>query len=181
MEQNTNLMDMDKVLELAKKYEEKEIVTIGKDTGQEFDVQFYPHFSSDKIDNLLQEIAAFTTSKDKDGQSFVELINSSEENFMLCVYFFIVKEFTHIGEDMKDKKKPSELFPYFEALIKTGYLTELIDDVFLPEELQKVFKRIAEMGSLNEHVNQIGVQFYDSLAKHDDKIKRIQKFRQSEK
>lgn len=181
MSENTNLVKLEQILELAEQYEELEITTIGKDTGKEFDVQFYPHFSSDKIDNLMQELGDFANSKDKDSQPFVELINSSEENFMRIIYFFIIKEFTHIGEDMKQKETPAELFPYFEALVKTGYLAELIEDVFLAEELQKVFKRVADIGALNEHMNQIGFQFFDSLAEHEDKISRIQELRNKKK
>ena len=68
----------------------------------------------------------------------------------------------------------STLFPYFEALIETGYLTELIEDIFLQEELQKVIRRVAELGSLNIHMNQLGTYFYESLKEHEDKIKRLQ-------
>lgn len=177
MAKNENLVNLDEILKLAEQYEKMEIVTIGEDTGQGFDVQFYPHFASDKVDNIVTQLGAFANSQDKDSQSFVELIKSSEENFMLMIYFFTIKEFTHLGEDMKDKETPAELFPYFEALVKTGYLTELIEDVFLPEELQKVFKRVADISALNEHVTQIGLNFYDSLKEHEDKIKRIQDFR----
>lgn len=172
MPKETNLVNIEQILTLAKQYEEKEIATIGGN----FDIQFYPLFKQEKIDNLVQELGAFLNSNDKDSQSFIELINSGEEHYIRLIYFFVAKEFTHIGEDMKDKKTPAELFPYFEALITTGYLTELVENVFLPEELQKVLKRIAEIGSLNAHINQLGEEFYNALSTHKDKIKRVQKF-----
>ena len=170
MTKNNNLLNMEEILEESKKYDTLETATIGKD----FEVQFYPNFKQSKIDNLLEEMSNFFSNTDKDSQSFIELINSDEKYEVLIIYFFIAKEFTHLGEDMKDKETPAELFPYFEALIETGYLTELIEDIFLQEELQKVIRRVAEMGSLNIHMNQLGTYFYDSLKEHEDKIKRLQ-------
>lgn len=170
---NEDLIKMDDILKQAEKYDGIETATIG---DGEFTVQFYPHFASDKIDNVLVELGAFLNSKDKDSESFIELINSSEENVMMLTYFFIVKEFTHIGEDMKDKNTPAELFPYFEALIKTGYLTELIENVFLAEEIQKVIMRMSDRAALSEHVNQFGIQFFESLSEHEETLKRLNQY-----
>src|SRR5699024_12475338 len=121
MSENTNLVKLEQILELAEQYEELEITTIGKDTGKEFDVQFYPHFSSDKIDNLMQELGAFANSKDKDSQPFVELINSSEASFMRIIYFFIIKEFKYIGKKMNQEETHPKIFPYTNSIVKTGY------------------------------------------------------------
>lgn len=170
MTKNNNLLNIEEVLEESRKYETLETATI----GQDFEIQFYPHFKQSKIDKLIEDMGMFLNNTDKDSQSFIELINSDEKYEVLIIYFFITKEFTHLGEDMKDKETPAELFPYFEALIETGYLTELIEDIFLQEELQKVMRRVAEIGSLNIHMNQLGTYFYESLKEHEDKIKRLQ-------
>ena len=87
----------------------------------------------------------------------------------------MVREFTHLGEQMKDTA-PSKLFPYFEALITTGYLTELVEDAFSYEEVKKVIDRVGEVSALGQSMNDLGLAMMDSMDKHKDKIERIQSY-----
>ena len=172
---NTNLVNLEQVLELAKKYEETEIITL-KDG---FEVEFYPLFAADKIDKVITLSGEILNSKEKEGQPFIELIKSSEEYFITLLHFLVVREFTHLGQEMEDTR-PSKLFPYFEALIKTGYLTELTEDAFDYFELKKVIDRVAEIAAMGESMNQIGLSMMESMDKHKDKIQRIQAYQKAE-
>lgn len=167
-----NLVDLNHILQEAERYKETEITTV----GDGFDVEFYPLFSSDKVDNLIKTAGEIVNSDEKEGQPFIELIESSDEDYMLFIHFLMVKEFTHLGEDMKDKK-PSELFAYYEALIKTGYLTELVEDVFLPDQVRKVIKRVAGISALGVNMMNLSADFADSMEEHKGKIENIQNVR----
>lgn len=171
-ENNKNLMDLNKVLAEAKRFDETEVATV----GDGFEVEFYPLFSSDKIDNLVEVSGSVINSDEEKGKPFIELINSSDENFTLFIHFMMVREFTHLGQQMEDTK-PSELFPYFEALIKTGYLAELVEEVFLPEEMRKVFKRVAGIAAVGVHMNEFGLEFMEELEKNRSKIENIKNVR----
>lgn len=170
-ENNTNLVDLKHVLELAEKYKDTEIITL-KDG---FEVEFNPLFATDKIDNLITISGEILISKEKEGQPFIELIKSSEQNFITFLHFLMIREFTHLGEQMKDTA-PSKLFPYFEALITTGYLTELVEDAFSYEEVKKVIDRVGEVSALGQSMNDLGLAMMDSMDKHKDKIERIQSY-----
>lgn len=167
-----NLMDLNEVLAEAKRFDETEVATV----GDGFEVEFYPLFSSDKIDNLVEVSGSVMNSDEEKGKPFVELINSSDENITLFIHFMMVREFTHLGQQM-ESTKPSELFPYFEALIKTGYLAELVEEVFLPEEMRKVFKRVAGIAAVGVHMSEFGLEFMEELEKNRSKIENIKNVR----
>lgn len=176
MKKNDKMLNMDTVLKQNEKFDQIETATLSND----FDVQYYPTFKQSKLDNLVEELGKFLISKDKDSQSFIELINSDDKYSILITYFFIVKEFTHLGEQMKDAETPAQLFPYFEALVETGYLTELIEDVFSAEEIDKVIKHVAEISSINTHIDNLGNYFYNAMGEHQDKIERLQGYRNAQ-
>lgn len=174
--EKTNLVDLEHVLELAKKYEDTEVITL-KDG---FEVEFNPLFAMDRIDKVITVSGEILNSKEKEGQPFIELIKSSEEYFITFLHFLVVREFTHLGEQMKDIR-PSKLFPYFEALVKTGYLTELTEEAFDYEEMKKVIDRVGEISAIGQSMNDLGLAMMDSLDKHKDKIERIQSVRNKTK
>lgn len=172
-ENKANLVDMDSVLEQAKKYEEIEPYTMSDGA----DIEFYPYFAKDKIDNVIRDLQNFASSEEEEGKSFVELINSSDEQFIIFVQFLMVKEFTHFGEQMKDADTPSKLFPYFEALIKTGYLAELVDEAFIPEEMDKVFKQLANISAAGAQLQDFTMEFVEALDRHKGKIENMNEYR----
>lgn len=173
MTENKNLVDLEQVLKLAERYKDTEIITL----NDGFEVEFNPIFASDRIDNVITVSGEILNSKEKEGQPFIELIKSSDEKFMVFLHFLIVREFTHLGVQMKDTT-PSKLFPYFEALITTGYLTELVEEAFQFEEVQKVIKRVSEISALGQSMNELGLGMMDAMAKNKDKIERIKKYQE---
>lgn len=174
---STNLVNIEELVKEAEKYEKTEVATL--DNG--FDLGFYPHFSQDKIKTVLENISNFMVYKDgrdKKSMEFIEFIENdeTEQNFMLLVYFFMILEFTHIGEDLDQKKKPRELFPYFHSLLKTGYLIEIVDDVFSPEEVAKVIKELSKVSAISHNLDLFSEEFANQLKEQEDAIKRLQKF-----
>lgn len=179
---STNLVNIEEIVKQAEKFEKTEIATLGNG----FDLGFYPYFSQDKIKKVLENVSNFMIYKDgrdKKSMEFVEFIkeDDSEQNFMLLVYFFMILEFTHIGENLDKKKKPRELFPYFHSLLKTGYLIEIVDEVFSPEEVAKVIKELGKVAAINHSLDLMGEEFKNQLKEQEDAIKRLQKMQNTMK
>lgn len=175
---NDNLINLQHIMDEAKKYDKVELASLSGG----FDLQFYPEFSQTKVQKVILNIAEFLSyhdEEDKESMEFVKLITDEDEheNLILIIYFFIVAEFTSIGEQIKEEvgkdKTPKNLFPYFDALIKTGYLHEIVNDVFMPEQVEKVMEVFAEQSALSHHLSVLSTQFAEEMEKNKDKIERI--------
>lgn len=171
------LVSLEGIVDIAKKYDKTEVATL----SDGFDIGYYPYFSYKKITNVMNNLnhfLSYNATNDKESLDFVEFIakDETEESFTLLIYFFTILEFTHIGSDLEPKKKPKELFPYFESLVKTGYLIEIIDEVLFSDEVAKVIKEVSKISSLNESMNLLGEEFTRQLAEQEDAIKRLQTF-----
>lgn len=174
------LVSVEEIVGLAKKYEKTAIATLSGD----FDIGFYPYFAKEKILNVVNNVSeflAFEDDKDDESTVFVDFVreDETEQNFMLLIYFFMITEFTHIGSDLDGKKKPKELFPYFEAMLKTGYLIEIVDEVFNAEEVAKVITEISKTAAISNNLELMTAEFTSQLEEQEDAIKRLQKFQKT--
>lgn len=185
-ENEEKLLDINYLMEQAKKYEEIELASLSGG----FDLQFYPLFSQDKVNSVLSNMSQFLSYNDEEDEESLEFVKvmsdvEDNENIMLLTYFFMVLEFTSIGqqveEELGDKKTPKDLFPYFNSLVKTGYLYEIAHDVFLPEEVDKVLEAFGRESATSIHMSQLSEEFYNQLQEQEEKIKRIKEFMPREK
>lgn len=162
----SNLVDITKVLELAEKYDEIQPYTLNN--GE--DMEFYPYFSTTKIEEILEEFQTYMQSEDKDDKAFMEVVTANDITTVLFWQFLAVKKFTHFGEQMK-VTKASELSHYYNALLETGLLDEIINDVFLVSELKKINDMFATKSATMIAATEFLNTYDEKLVKARAKIK----------
>lgn len=133
-EETKNLSQLDGILKLADKYDEIEQYELSN--GEL--IEYYPYFSASKINELTEEFHRYANSEDKTEKKFMDTVLEDDFNLVMFYYFLAVKKFTHYGEQMKRIKKVKSLIPYYNALLETGILQEIVDDAFLFDELIKL-------------------------------------------
>lgn len=158
VEQNA-VVDLKKVLEMAKSYDEIERYTLSN--GE--DIEFYPHFSRTKIKEIIEEYKGYLISEDKDDMKFMDMVSKDDVSLVLFWYFLAVKKFTHFGESMKRIKKVKSLAPYYNALLETGILEEICNDTFAYEELSKVTEMFAKEAAINVTANEFVNKYEDEI------------------
>lgn len=160
--QKDNLLNLEEIKKLAEQYEDSEIYTL-KTVNQ--DIKFNPYFSRTKIRELMEEFQKYMQSEDEADKSYMEHVTSTNQNTILFWYFLAIKKFTSLGEDLNRKRKVKSLFPYYKALLETGILEEIINDVFVYSELQKINSMFAtEAGTM--------VAAEDFMNKYDEALRK---------
>lgn len=140
-----------KQLTMAKiKREAKEINKMEKyELNDNDSIRFYPVFPYGKIDDLLQEY------QEKIRYAVEKDIMFPEEKTLQYIYFLCIKYSTSLEKAISDKYEDQIL--QMSYLVDTGYLKQIVEEVFLPSEINKVMDRISELLStfqLIEHVNE---------------------------
>lgn len=161
------VLDIKTIVEQAKKYDE--ILPYTLKNGE--DMEFYPHFSRTKIKEIIAEFQEYMASENKEDKKFMEVVTQDEVSTMLFWYFLAIKKFTHFGEQMKRLKTARGLAPYYNALLETGLLEEIVNDVFIYEEVKKIndmfATEVATMGAAMEIMN----TYEEQLKKAQNKFK----------
>ena len=114
-------------------------------------------------------------SPDKEDKKFMEVVTKDDTSIVLFWQFLAVKKFTHFGEQMKKIKKVSSLSPYFYALLETGILQEIANDVFDFNEMNKVNKLFANQVALITAVMEYTEELDGQLETYRDKFKETLK------
>lgn len=123
-------------------------------------LKFYPIFADSMIDELLIELKEILNQANtKEG---LELNDKTVYNLILLQ---CIKHFTHLGKDIK----PSFEFQldYLNALIDSGYFKKIINEVFLPEQINKVFERVSDIMSESQMIEKI-------IERTQEKVKQLE-------
>lgn len=163
-----NLVDLSTIVKQAEKYEE--ILPYTLSNGM--DIEFYPYFSKTKIDEIVKEYQEYIQSEDKEDKEFIDLVSKDDVSVILFWQFLTVKKFTHFGVQMKDCKKASDLAPYFNALLETGILEEICNEVFDLNELRKINNMFANQVALLSAAMEYTEQFDTQLEANREKFKQ---------
>lgn len=132
----TKNLKLSTIKKKSKEYDSTEIyeITTGDYVGEQ--ITFYPHFSEITIEELLIEYQNIIIEKEN------KELKISDETLLELLHFLIIKHFTHFKKDLPDKLlgegKKAGLLEYYEHFKKTGLHKELIEHMFLPEEIAKV-------------------------------------------
>ena len=164
---NSNLVDLKAIVEQSKKYEEVLPYTLSNG----MDIEYFPHFSKTKLDEIIEEYQRYAQSEDKEDKKFMEVVTKDDTSVVLFWQFLAVKKFTHFGEQMKKIKKVSSLAPYFNALLETGILQEIANEVFDFNEMNKVNKLFANQVALITAVMEYTEELDGQLETYRDKFK----------
>lgn len=162
---NLNISD---VVENASKYDEIETYTLKN--GE--DIQFYPYFSRTKVKEIIEEFQSYLNSEDKQDKKFMETVTQDDMHTMMFWYFLAVKKFTHFGEQMKNCKQVKKLIPYYNALLETGVLEEIINDAFIYSELKKITEMFADDSAMMVAAMEFLNKYEDSLDNAREKFKQ---------
>ncbi|MDK1672915.1 hypothetical protein QOK74_08515 [Staphylococcus saprophyticus] len=168
LKETNDLLNLKEIVEKAEKFDEIETFTLNN--GQ--DMQFYPYFSRSKVKEIIDEYKTYMMSEDKDDKSFMEMVNKDELSIVLFWYFLTIKKFTHFGESMKRIKKVKSLAPYYNALLETGLLEEIVNDVFIYDELKKINDMFAREAAVSASAMEFVEKFDSELNKSRDKFEK---------
>lgn len=174
-ETKTNNLSLAKVKKVSKKIDETEVYIIeeGHYAGEQ--ITFNPEFSEIKIKELLVELSNLFTEAEEKG------IEVSQEMEIYITHLLIIKTFTHFKKDMPNglvsEDKSVGLLDMLEHFEKTGLLDECLNNMFLPEEVRKVFDRATDFsarGLLAQDLNdEILTKFSDLKLKNRDLFEKL--------
>lgn len=118
-------------------------------------IQFYPIFPYQKIKELFDEMADIIVQANElevaldDG----EIINH--------ILFLCVKHFTHLKEDISDKFE--EQVQQMEYLVDTGLFSTIVNDVFMPKEIDKVMNYAGDFLSVDKFLQTVSKRASERL------------------
>lgn len=113
-------------------------------------IRHYPIFPQGKINEMLKEYQdqiQYATKKD---------ILIPEEKTLDYIYFLCIKYFTSLKKGISDKYENQLL--QMEHLIDAGYFKEIVNDVFMQSEINKVLDAITDLLSTFQLLENIDVQ-----------------------
>lgn len=154
-------LTMSKVKNTAKQIDKKEEYILSTNES----IRFNPIFAYDRIIELVKELGqdmvyAAEKNVDIDDELFVEYVH------MLCI-----KYFTSLEKGFA--KKFEDKLLQLNYLIKTGYYKEIMDDVFMPNEVQKVFDTITDEINKNRFIEDMFIKANNKLEELKIKNKEI--------
>ncbi|MFS1518498.1 hypothetical protein V1503_18855 [Bacillus sp. SCS-151] len=130
---------------------------------------FYPIFTEKKIEKLLEEFASlFKQANEKD-------IELSDKMTYYLTLLQCIKHFTHLGKDIQNNLEYQ--LDYLDALIDSGYFKKITEEVFVPQEIQKVFERMTDVlgkyKMMEDLMNDAQNKFYDLKLKNKEVFEQL--------
>jgi hypothetical protein len=98
-----------------------------------------PIFAHSEIEKLLQHMSEQFKHAEEKG---IEITEKFTYDYVL---FLCIKQFTHLGKEISNVFE--EQIQQMEWLVDTGYFKEIVEDVFMQSEIQKVFDKAVEISS----------------------------------
>jgi len=102
-----------------------------------FAIKFYPEFSHDRIQDLLNELR---TSLEYINKNEIEF---AEEMYIDYVFFLCIKHFTHLKSGISNEF--DKQLVQMKELVATGVYKEIIEDVFSQKEIKKVLDSLGDI------------------------------------
>jgi hypothetical protein len=145
-----------KLTQVKKEYKEthkQESYTLQNDMN----LTFYPTFPHAMIEEMLEHLAAQFKYAEEKG---IELSEKFIHNYTL---FLCIKQFTHLGKEISENFE--EQIQQLEWLVDTGYFKEIVEDVFLPKEISKVFDKMVEVSGKYLFLEKLTQQMQEEVGK----------------
>jgi hypothetical protein len=118
-------------------------------------LNFYPIFPHNMIEEMLEHLAAQFKYAEEKG------IELSEKFIHQYVLFLCIKQFTHLSKEISDNFE--EQIQQMEWLVDTGYFKEIVEDVFIPKEITKVFDKMVEVSGKYLFLEKLTQQMQDTV------------------
>jgi hypothetical protein len=139
-------LSMKKVKAIAKQNNK----TIKHEFNDGSTLTFSPIFSETKITELLKEFQSKLQHSAKKG------IRMSEEFIYFYVHFLCIKHFTHLSKDISDDFEVQ--IDQMEELRDSKHYEEIVEEVFSPQELSKIWDKITDIMSRVAHMEKLSEQ-----------------------
>jgi hypothetical protein len=120
-------------------------------------LNFYPIFPHNMIEEMLEHLAAQFKYAEEKG------IELSEKFIYQYTLFLCIKQFTHLSKEISNNFE--EQIQQMEWLVDTGYFKEIVEDVFLPKEISKVFDKMVEVSGKYLFLEKLTRQMQDEVGK----------------
>lgn len=138
-------------------------------------ITFHPHFPPLLIKELLTETQSIL------GQ-LGEGVEMSAEKYHNYILFMCIKHFTHLKSQLKADTFVGQINE-MNSLIDADLFDLIIDDIFSPVEIRKVFDQLAKFGANSQFMEKMTEKMQDEFAKLEIKNAELFKnlnFTQSE-
>ena len=150
-ETNKNLT-LSAVTKQAKSTHEKNVYEL--DNGST--ITHYITFPDLLIESMLEELQKhYLTIKEKD-------IELSEKMNLYFINLLIIKHFTHFKDSMTDTLLGEEnevgLLDYLNYFADTGLMKTIMEDVFLPSQVNKVYEKMTDIIGASKLLDELGVK-----------------------
>jgi hypothetical protein len=148
--QSTNLT-MGKIKKAYRKTQEK----VNYELKDGLNLTLSPIFAHSEIEKLLEHMSEQFKYAEEKG------IEISEKFTMDYILFLCIKQFTHLGKEISDNFE--EQYQQMEWLVDTGYFKEIVEDVFMQEEIKKVFDKAVELSSKFAFLEKLTEQMQENV------------------
>jgi hypothetical protein len=132
-------------------------------------LSFYPIFVHSEIEKLLEHMSNQFNYADEKG------IQISEKFTHDYVLFLCIKQFTHLGKEIGNSFE--EEIQVMEWLVDMGYFKEIVEDVFMQDQIQTVFDKAVEISSKFLFLEKLTQQMQEEVSKIEfknaDMIKQL--------
>lgn len=135
-------------------------------------IKYHKEFSEKLIQDLLTELHEHIKYNDKNEIGY---FNNYFE-FTTYVNFLIIKYFTNLKDDFKDSSLEDNI-NLLVTLAKTKYFRLFFEDVFEPQEVEKVFERINELDELIAKIDNLQDKLKEDLSQQIKQPEVREKFK----
>lgn len=120
-------------------------------------ITFHPHFPPLQIKQMLEECQTILSQLGDD-------VQMSEKDYHNYILYMCIKHFTHLKSQLKADTFVGQINE-MESIINAGLFDLIIDDIFLPQEIRKVFDQLAKFGANYQFMEKMTEKMQDEFAK----------------
>jgi hypothetical protein len=132
-------------------------------------ISFYPSFPPLLIKQMLEECQTILSQLGDD-------IQMSEQDYHNYILFMCIKHFTHLKSQLKADTFVGQINE-MESIINAGLFDLIIDDIFLPVEIRKVFDQLAKFGATYQFMEKMTEKMQEEFGrleiKNADMFKKL--------
>ena len=140
-------------------------------------LKVYPYFRPSTIEKLLEDLQKILiyAHEEKTEDMVTEDGNISDTYIYHLIQFLCVKHFTAAKSIIKND--PPTLIAQQKEFVNSIYYAELINEVFIPSEMQKVWDKVTEFMASTQLFEELGEKVQDRVVelrtKHADAISKL--------
>jgi hypothetical protein len=146
-----NSLKIGQIREKAKSVNEWEVYDLDEQTT----LKFQPIFSDSKITELLEDYQKLIKEAEE------KEITLSDKMTYYLILLNAIRKFTHLGKDMKVNIEYQ--LEFLDAIVDSGYFKTITEEVFLPDQVSRIFDKVTDVISTSQAINDVMVQAQDKF------------------